>query len=426
MKPVQARFSEKMGFLFQPSRYKVLYGGRGSGRSWGCARALLIQGMQKQHRILCAREFQSSILESVHALLSQQIELLGLSSFYEVQQTSIVGKNGTEFIFAGLRHNVNKIKSMEGITRVWVEEAQTVSKLSWDTLIPTIRIDGSEIWMTFNPEFETDETFRRFVAKPPKNAIVVKMNWNDNPWFPEVLEQERKDLQERDEDAYLNVWEGHCKQSIDGAIYAREIRDAMLAERITTVPYSASKPVEVFFDLGWSDSTAMWFVQRIGFEMRVIRFYQNRHQSLHHYLQYIQSQQYVVGTLWLPHDAKAKQLGTGLSIEEMAKASGYDVKIVPMLSVEDGINAVRTVFPTMFFDAENCSDGIAALRRYRYKIDQLSGQMSREPLHDDASHAADALRYCAVSLHEPKRLKLKLIHDVQTLAVAGENTAWMG
>lgn len=422
---IEARFSEKLGFLFQPSRYKVLYGGRGSGRSWGCARALLIQGMQKPHRILCAREFQSSILESVHALLSQQIDLLGFKDFYEVQQTSITGRNGAEFIFAGLRHNVNKIKSMEGITRVWVEEAQTVSKLSWDTLIPTIRVDDSEIWMTFNPELDTDETYRRFVANPPKNALVVKMNWNDNPWFPPVLEQEKNDLKARDEDAYLNVWEGHCKQALEGAIYAKELREAQFAGRICKVPYSASKPVDVFFDLGWSDNTSLWFVQRIGFEFRAIKSYQNRHQALHHYLQYIQSQKYVIGTLWLPHDARAKQIGTGMSVEEMAKASGYSVKIVPMLGVEDGINALRTIFPTIYFDEENCSDGIQALRRYRYKVDSLTGQVGREPLHDDASHYSDALRYMAISMHEPKQRKMPKMMEAFRDSVMAAGTGWM-
>lgn len=421
---VEAGFSEKLGFLFEPSRYKVLYGGRGSGRSWGCARALLIQGLNSPHRILCAREFQSSILESVHALLSQQITMLGFQDYYEIQQTSITGKNGTEFIFAGLRHNVQKIKSMEGITRVWIEEAQTVSKFSWDTLIPTVRKDDSEIWMSFNPELDTDETYKRFVANPPANAIVVKMNWNDNPWFPEVLKQEKDDLKLRDPDAYLNVWEGHCKQALEGAIYARELRESTFAGRITKVPYSASKPVDVFFDLGWSDNTSMWFVQRVGFEIRVIRSYQNRHQALHHYLQYIQSQKYVIGTIWLPHDARAKQIGTGMSVEEMAKASGYNVKIVPMLGVEDGINALRTIFPTMYFDEGNCADGIQALRRYRYKVDNLTGQTSREPLHDDSSHYADAARYIAVGMHEPKAKKSRIIMDAAKY-IMGESTGWM-
>jgi phage terminase large subunit len=120
-----------------------------------------------QLRVLCAREFQSSIRDSVHKLLCDQIKDLGLDSFYRIEQSAIFGMNGTEFSFEGIRHNVNKIKSYEGVDIAWVEEAQTTSKSSWETLIPTIRKEGSEIWVTFNPELDTDETYKRFVLKPP-------------------------------------------------------------------------------------------------------------------------------------------------------------------------------------------------------------------------------------------------------------------
>jgi phage terminase large subunit len=123
--------------------------------------------------------------------LSDQVEALGLSYFYDCQNTVIRGLNGTEFTFEGLHHNVTKIKSYEGADRVWVEEAQAVSKKSWDILIPTIRKDGSEIWMTFNPEFEDDETYQRFVLDPPKSAKVVFINYQDNPFFPAVLSSGR-------------------------------------------------------------------------------------------------------------------------------------------------------------------------------------------------------------------------------------------
>src|SRR5262249_34934282 len=154
-------------------------------------------------RILCAREFQNSIADSVHRLLSDQVAALGLTGHYDVLQTAIRGRNGTEFRFEGLRHNVTKIKSYEGVDICWVEEAQSVSKESWDTLIPTIRNDGSEIWVTFNPELEEDETYRRFVVAPPKDSLVVKIGWQDNPWFPATLRAEKDDLRVRDPDAYL-------------------------------------------------------------------------------------------------------------------------------------------------------------------------------------------------------------------------------
>ena len=176
MTTANAEFPEKLQFLFEPSRYKVLHGGRGGAKSWGVARALLIKGAASPLRILCARELQNSIVESVHHLLQTQIDALKLESFYEVQNQLIRGLNGTEFIFAGLKQNITRIKSFEAVDIVWVEEAQTVSKKSWDTLIPTIRRDNSEIWITFNPELDTDETYQRFVLNPPSDAKVVKVN----------------------------------------------------------------------------------------------------------------------------------------------------------------------------------------------------------------------------------------------------------
>jgi phage terminase large subunit len=166
-KRIDAQFPSKLQCLFKPSRYKVLHGGRGSGKSWGVARALLILAAQKPMRILCTREVQNSILESVHKLLSDQVEALCLSHFYEIQKTTIKGANGSQFIFEGLRHNINSIKSMEGVDVCWVEEAEKVTEESWRVLVPTIRAPGSEIWVTFNPHLETDPTYQRFIANPP-------------------------------------------------------------------------------------------------------------------------------------------------------------------------------------------------------------------------------------------------------------------
>jgi phage terminase large subunit len=366
----------------------------------------LIQAAQRKMRILCAREVQNSIRDSVHKLLSDQINEFGLSDFYNITQHSIVGANGSEFVFEGIKNNINKIKSYEGLDVCWVEEAHQVSKNSWDVLIPTIRKEGSEIWVTFNPELDTDETYRRFVLNPPANAIVRKVNWQDNPWFPEVLAQERDDLRERDFDAYLTVWEGNCRQVLDGAIYASEIREAVENKRICAVPYDKSVPVQTFWDLGWADLTSIFFAQAVGFEYRIIDFYQDSRKPLSHYIDVLNQRGYTYSTDWLPHDARAKQLGTGRSIEEMMLEFGRKVQVVPMLSIEDGINAARTVFNRCYFDEAKTVDGLNCLRRYRYDVDD-HGNFSRRPLHDNNSHAADAFRYLAVSLTEPTKLPAK-------------------
>jgi phage terminase large subunit len=212
---LRADFPEKLGCLFEPprARYRVLYGGRGGAKSWGVARALLIKAAERKLRVLCARELQISIQDSVHKLLAEQVEALGLSSFYEVQQALIRGANGSEFIFSGLRSNATKIKSMEGLDLVWVEEAQTVSAASWDILVPTVRKADSEIWVSFNPDLETDPTYQRFVVNPPPGAVVVEIGWQDNPWLPRVLIEEKDYLYRVDPDAAAHVWGGKTRRT---------------------------------------------------------------------------------------------------------------------------------------------------------------------------------------------------------------------
>lgn len=404
-----ARFPPKLKFLFDPSRYKVLYGGRGGAKSWGVARALLILGMQQRLLILCTREFQNSIADSVHKLLSEQIEDLNLGSFYTAQKDTIIGANGTEFIFKGLRHNINSIKSFEGVDIVWCEEAHTISKTSWATLIPTIRKDTSEIWITFNPLLSTDETFQRFVTNPPSTAVVKKINWADNPWFPEVLRREMEDLKVKDRDSWLNVWEGHCRVTLTGAIYAKEIRDAMETGRIQHVPYDKMVPVHTFWDLGFFDSTAILFAQMCGFEIHIIDYLEVQQTTVDDIVKVLQSKGYVYGDDWLPHDAQAKTLAAGgRTIEQLLRALNRKVRIVPKLAIADGINAARMMFPNCYFDENTCADALQALRHYRYDVDDETGMFSKTPLHDQYSHCADAFRYMAISLKEKKESGLKL------------------
>jgi len=402
----KAQFPVKLQCLFQPekSRYRILHGGRGGAKSWGVARALLIKGAQRSLRILCAREFQTSIKDSVHKLLCDQIIDLGLEGFYEITQASIRGKNGTEFAFVGLKNNVANVKSYEGVDLCWVEEAQTTSRLSWNILIPTIRKEGSEIWVTFNPELETDETYQRFVLHPPENAVVQKINWSDNPWFPETLMLEKDALKMRDIEAYNTVWEGICRQTVDGAIFAREMQMAELDGRITKVGYDPMKPVHAVFDLGWSDATAIWFVQFIGMETRLIRYHEDNQKTISDYLAKMQTYGYVYDTLWLPHDAENKTLAAaGRSIDQIVRSAGYKTKIIPRTPIVDSINAARTLFRNCWFDRDNCYDGLQCLRHYRYEVDPDTKMFSKNPLHDQFSHGADAFRMLGLVVNEPRK-----------------------
>ncbi len=405
MKP-KGQFPEKLQSLFEPKRYKVYYGGRGGAKSWGCARALLIKGMEKPMRILCAREIQKTIKDSVHQLLRDQIQEMGLSGFYEVRNTEIVGTNGTTFGFEGLRHNIAGLKSWEGADICWVEEAQVVSKNSWQILIPTIRRENSEIWVTFNPELEEDETYQRFIVSPPRDSVIVNINYNDNPWFPEVLRMEMEELKERDYEAYLNVWEGRCKQAVEGAIFADEMQLAAQEGRIMHVPYDPSKPVDTFWDLGHSDQTAIWFAQMVGLEYRILRYYSNSQCKMQHYIKVVQDLPYAYGTHYLPHDASSEQLGQDKTIEQQAIAALGRVVVVPRVPKKaNSIDAARQVFGRCYFDKELCADGIGCLRRYAYSIDLETGKISKEPEHNIWSHGADAFQCLAMAMQGERKPK---------------------
>ncbi len=399
-----AEFPKKLAILFQPSRYKVLYGGRGGAKSWGIARALLILGSQKPLRILCCRELQNSMADSVHKLLSDQIVAMGLESFYDIQKQYIHGKNGTQFSFEGLKHNVSRIKSYEGVDICWVEEAESTSRTSWNVLIPTIRKEGSEIWVSFNPKLREDDTFDRFVTHTPPNCLIERISWRDNPWFPQTLMQEMETLKAKNFDEYLNVWEGECVTNLNGAVYANEIRRTTEEGRICKVPYDGTVSVDVFADLGRQDSTTLLFVQRVGFEYHIIHHYSNNLEYWGHYLKYLQDRRYLYGTIFLPHDARAKTIGTKMSVEELTREASFKVRIVPKLSIADGINAARTIFDRCYFDEKECADFLQNLRRYHYETEpNQRGIISKDPVHDESSHDADAFRYFAVMSKPPKR-----------------------
>lgn len=389
-------------FLAERAPYKVLYGGRGGGKSESIGTQLLIDGVKLPERVLCAREIQSSISDSVLKLLEDKIQSLELQNFYEVQRNAIYGKNGTQFIFAGLRHNLASIKSVQGITKCWVEEAQTVSKQSWDVLLPTLRkerIDAKgqlilpELFVSFNPELDTDETYKRFVLNPPKDAIVRKINWNDNPWFPEGLRRQKDACKAKNYDDYLNIWEGHCKHVIDGAVYTKELQALTAENRVCRVPPAPGKPIDTFWDLGKRDHTSVWFAQLLQGEYRILDFYQNRGQDLQHYLRELQKRPYLYGMHYLPHDAAHDRLGS-VTIEKQIKAVyPGKVKVLERIHViSAGIEATRSIFPMCWFDEERCADGLQAIRRYKYDVDPTTGGYSKNPLHDENSDAADSFR----------------------------------
>ena len=386
--------------LFEPKRYKVLYGGRGGGKSWAVARALLIQAAQKPLRVLCAREVQKSIRDSVHRLLSDQIAAMGLGHFFEVLETEIRGKNGSMFLFSGLlQHTIDSIKSFEGVDRVWVEEAHGVSKKSWDVMIPTIRRPGSEIWATFNPQLDTDEVYARFVLAERDDCTRIPVNYSENPWFPQVLEDERQTAQRTMKPAeYGHIWDGKCLPAVEGAIYFDEVSAAEAQGRIRDVPIDPLLKTHAVWDLGWNDSMSIILVQRAASELRIVDYIEDSHRTLDSYAQQLNDMRLNWGADWLPHDGFSRDFKTGKSAEEILQALGRVVSprgLVPEMDVESGIKAARVVFSRCYFEKTKAARLVECLKRYRRNINQQTHEPSA-PRHDEFSHGADAFRYLAL------------------------------
>lgn len=377
-------YSEK---LEAPKRYKVLYGGRGSAKSYTIARILLARGRSEPRRILCAREFQNSIHESVHHLLKQEIEVMGMGNFYEVTNSAITGKNGTEFIFKGVRQNIQSIKSIPGITDLWLEEAQTVSQSSWDVLIPTIREPGSEIWVSFNPDSTDDPTFKMFCNEDgsPKNlpdAVILKVNYDQNPWFPKVLKEEKNKLYRVNPDLADHVWGGNPRTHSDAQIFKNKWSvQPFEIEEHWNGPYQGA-------DWGFSvDPTVLsaLYVDKKNNLLYVRHAKFGYHTELKDlpelFDQVPNSRQRLIRADCARPETVSHVKAAGFKIQSCEKWKG---------SVEDGITFLLS-FDKIIFHPE-CTKAIEEAKNYSYKTDRLTGDVLNEIV-DAYNHFWDSARY---------------------------------
>jgi phage terminase large subunit len=379
--------------LFEPKRYKVLYGGRGAARSWSVARALLIKAAETPLRVGCFREFQKSIKDSVHRLLTDQIDLLGLPGF-EITDHEIRHENGSLFLFEGLRHNVTKIKSLEGIDIAWVEEAERVSKASWDVLIPTIRKAGSEIWVNFNPDLEDDPTFVRFVKHPPPNAWVLKVSSADNPWFPAELATERAYLYAVDPDAAAHVWGGECRRSSAAQLlHGKWIVEEFEPEPTWDGPYHGA-------DFGFAQDpntlVRCWIAPgTIAEEHRPAddraRGVQGRPGHRRH-PRALEARGARVRAVRHPRRLRAPETISYLARHGFPQITGVEKWSG---SVEDGIAHLRQYEKIVIHP--RCTHAADEARHYSYKVDQRTGDILPEIV-DKHNHVWDAVRYALAPL----------------------------
>lgn len=380
----QIEFPRKFQFLFKPARYKVGYGGRGSAKSWSFAKALILTSTEKKLRTLCTREIQNSLKESVHRLLTDKIEEMGLSHSFKITENEILHKNGSDFIFAGLRSNPHKIKSTEGVDRAWVEEAEKVSNRSWELLIPTIRKPGSEIWVSFNPDEETDPAYQRFVVKSPDGSIVRRINWQDNPWFPENLRREMEYLYRVDAEAAAHVWGGECRKVSNAQVLrGKYVIEAFepANDQTWSGPYHGSdwgfaddpttcvkvwirnKTLYIEYEswalhLGNDDIASRWRKDIPRVDSYKVRADNARPETVHHV-----------------------SVKGGLNVVGAPKWPG---------SVEDGIQYLRSFEQIVIHP--RCTHAEQEARLWRYKEDKITGDILPE-LVSGHDHIWDAVRY---------------------------------
>ncbi len=375
------------------ARYRVAYGGRGSGKSWGFAQALLIKALEKKQTIVCAREVQNSLKDSVFKLLCTQAEAMGISHHFDYGREYFRARNGSEFIFRGLRSlNVDTVKSLEGAGICWVEEGQTVSKRSWEILTPTIRKPGSEIWVTFNPDLATDDTYRRFVVETPPQAKVVKINYDENPFFPAELELERAYLERVDPEAYANIWLGECRSHSDAQVFKGKWS---VADVDDDLPPGADGP---YYGADWGFAND---------PSTLVRCY------IHDGRLYITHALFRIGCEIddlpamfdeVPGSRAHTIRADSARPETISYMCRQGFRCVPAKkgegSIEGGIAFIRRHEDIIIHP--RCKNLIDEFRLYSYKIDRLSGDVLPSIV-DKHNHGIDALRYALEPIVRGKR-----------------------
>lgn len=399
----------KLGFLLEMHPYKVAWGGRGSLKSWSFARALLTLGVAQPLRILCARERQKSLSESVHQLLRDQIKELEYGDLYDVTENAIRGaRQDSLFRFTGLSdQTAESLKSYEGFDILWLEEAQAISRRSFQIALPTIfRTKNAEVWASFNPNMDTDEAWDRFVVNTPPGAMVVEMNWRDAVacgwWTPEMERLRQWDLV-HSKDEYQNIWEGRPKVVVAGAIYAREVVDMITEQRFRPIPYDPRFPVHRIWDLGWNDLMTVIMVQKPHpSALNVINYMEESHFGYDEMLEAMKPLRYRWGTDWLPHDGDHHDPKSKTSAKKMLRGFGCKVDDIPKSDAEARIKAGRMMFPRIYMDSSKfdtpperpdrllgAAHLLDRLKRYRRNVPRTTMEPTG-PFHDISSHGADA------------------------------------
>lgn len=415
------------------AQYRGAYGGRGSAKTRSFAKMAAVHGMRcaeagERGVIVCGREFMNSLDES--SLAEVKMAILSepwLADYYDVGDKYVRTKNKLiDFAFIGLRHNLDSIKSKALIRLLWVDEADPVSEVAWQKADPTVREDGAEIWVTWNPERKNSATHRRFRIDPPADAKIVELNWRDNPWFSDWLNKKRLADMEKRPDTYQHIWEGDFATVAEGAYYAECLNEAKTSGRITNISVDPLIQLRAYWDIGGSgakaDANAIWICQFVDRTIRVLDYIEGQGQVLGYYTSELRKRGYGSATCYLPHDGVNANSVTGKRYADHLADAGFDVP-PPIPHQGPGaamqrIEASRRLFPRIWFDAGRTEPGRDALGNYHEKRDD-ERNVGLGPEHDWSSHAADAFGLMCIDYTEPKP---RIERSVRNHRVG----AWMG
>jgi len=398
--------------LLAPSRYKGVYGGRGSGKSHFFGELLVeICQAERGTSAVCIREAQRSLAQSSKRLIESKIAALGLGRQFKAFSDKIETPGDGIIIFRGMQdHTAESIKSLEGFRIAWVDEAQNLSARSLSLLRPTIRANGSELWASWNPRRKCDAIDDFFRARKPAGAILVNANWRDNPWFPAVLEDERRLDLSLYPDRYDHIWEGDYVRAFEGAYFAQMLFEARAQGRIGKVSADPLLPLRAFIDIGGSgafaDAFTIWIVQWVGTEVRVLDYYEAVGQVLALHVNWLRSKGYAQAILYLPHDGINANNVTGKRYDEHLRDAGFNVE-PPVKNQGRGaammrIEALRRLGPQLWWNEATTEPGRDAIGFYHERKDEARN-VGLGPEHDWSSHAADALGLMAICYQEPGR-----------------------
>jgi phage terminase large subunit len=398
--------------LLAPARYKAVHGGRGSGKSHFFGELLVeICQAERGTSAVCIREAQKTLTQSSKRLIESKIAGLGLRHQFKIFSDKIATPGGGVIIFRGMQdHTADSIKSLEGFRIAWVDEAQSLSARSLSLLRPTIRAENSELWASWNPRRKSDAVDDFFRSKNPAGAVVVNANWRDNPWFPAVLEDERKTDLLLYPDRYDHIWEGGYVKAFEGAYFASMLNEAKAQGRIGKVAADPLLPLRAFHDIGGSganaDAYTIWIVQWVGQEIRVLDYYESVGQVLAFHVAWMRERGYQKAINFLPHDGVNENNIIGKKYADHWRDAGFTVE-PPVKNQGKGaammrIEAVRRLGSKMWWNEATTEAGRNAVGFYHEKKDDVRN-VGLGPEHDWSSHAADALGLMAVCYEEPGR-----------------------